>query len=46
MPGNAFDQAIKELSGERPRIAPPGRNGVVAFAVSGAIRAPISGLFV
>ena len=35
--GNAFDQAIKALSGERPRIAPPGRNGVVAFAVSGDI---------
>lgn len=38
--GNAFDTAIKELSGERPRIAPPGRNGVVAFAVSGAISSP------
>ena len=38
--GNAFDQAIKGLSGERPRIAPPGRNGVVAFAVSGAISSP------
>ena len=38
--GNAFDAAIKELSGERPRIAPPGRNGVVAFAVSGAISSP------
>lgn len=38
--GNAFDQAIKELSGERSRIAPPGRNGVVAFAVSGAISSP------
>ena len=38
--GNAFDAAIKELSGERPRIAPPGRNGVVAFAVSGAIPSP------
>ena len=38
--GNAFDQAIKELSGERPRIAPPGRNGVVALAVSGAISSP------
>ncbi len=38
--GNAFDQAIKELSGERPRIAPPGRNGVVAFAVSGDISSP------
>ena len=36
----AFDQAIKELSGERPRIAPPGRNGVVAFAVSGDITSP------
>ncbi len=38
--GNAFGQAIKALSGERPRIAPPGRNGVVAFAVSGDITSP------
>lgn len=38
--GNAFDQAIKALSGERPRIAPPGRNGVVALAVSGVISSP------
>ena len=38
--GNAFDEAIKALSGERPCIAPPGRNGVVAFAVSGAISSP------
>lgn len=38
--GNAFDEANKALSGERPRIAPPGRNGVVAFAVSGAISSP------
>lgn len=38
--GNAFDQAIKGLSGERPRIAPPGRNGVVAFAVSGDVTSP------
>ena len=38
--GNAFDEAIRALSGERPRIAPPGRNGVVAFAVSGAISSP------
>lgn len=38
--GNAFDQAIKALFGERPRIAPPGRNGVVAFAVSGDITSP------
>ncbi len=38
--GNAFDEAIKALSGERPRIAPPGRNGVVAFAVSGDIYEP------
>lgn len=37
---NAFDEAIKALSGERPRIAPPGRNGVVALAVSGAISSP------
>lgn len=38
--GNAFDEAIKALSDERPRIAPPGRNGVVALAVSGAISSP------
>lgn len=38
--GNAFDEAIKALSGERPCIAPPGRNGVVALAVSGAISSP------
>ena len=38
--GNAFDQAIKALSGERPRIAPPGRNGVVAFAISGDMASP------
>lgn len=38
--GNAFDEAIRTLSGERPRIAPPGRNGVVALAVSGAISSP------
>lgn len=37
---NAFDQAIKALSGERPRIAPPGRNGVVAFAVSSDVTTP------
>ena len=37
---NAFDQAIKALSGERPRIAPPGRNGVVAFAISGDMASP------
>lgn len=38
--GNAFGEAIRALSGERPRIAPPGRNGVVALAVSGAISSP------
>lgn len=38
--GNAFDETIRALSGERPRIAPPGRNGVVALAVSGAISSP------
>ena len=38
--GNAFDTAIKALSAERPRIAPPGRNGVVAFAVSGDVTSP------
>lgn len=37
---NAFDQVIKALSGERPRIAPPGRNGVVAFAVSSDVTTP------
>lgn len=38
--GSAFDQAIQALSGERPRIAPPGRNGVVALAVSGDMTSP------
>ena len=38
--GDAFDAAIKALSGARPRIAPPGRNGVVAFAVSGELESP------
>lgn len=38
--GGAFDDAIKALSAERPRIAPPGRNGVVAFAVSGDVTSP------
>lgn len=38
--GSAFDQAVKALSGERPRIAPPGRNGVVALAVSGDMISP------
>ena len=35
--GNSFRNAD---TGERPRIAPPGRNGVVAFAVSGDITSP------
>lgn len=38
--GNAFTQAIGALSAKRPRIAPPGRNGVVAFAVSGEVSSP------
>lgn len=38
--GDAFSDAIKTLSGSRPRIAPPGRNGVVAFAVSGEASSP------
>ena len=40
--GNAFDEAIKALSGERPRIAPPGRNGVVALRFRVSSRAPMS----
>lgn len=38
--GSAFTQAIEALSAERPRIAPPGRNGVIAFAVSGETSSP------
>lgn len=38
--GSAFDEAIRALSGARPRIAPPGRNGVVAFAATGEEESP------
>ena len=33
--GSAFEQAISALSGKRPRIAPPGRNGCIALGVGG-----------
>lgn len=36
----AFDQAIGALSVERPRIAPPGRNGCIAFVVALETDAP------
>lgn len=35
--GNIFEQAMDYLASKRPKIAPPGRYGCVAFAVSGEI---------
>lgn len=40
--GSAFDEALSVLEGKRPRIAPPGRDGVVAFVVSGEAASPDS----
>ena len=37
---DAFEDALSVLEGERPRIAPPGRDGCVALAVSGEIDSP------
>ena len=37
-----FEEAIAGLSGKRPRIAPPGRDGCVAVVVSGKAEAPSS----
>ncbi len=38
--GDAFDEALQILGSKRPRIAPPGRYGCVALAVSGQIASP------
>lgn len=38
--GDSFEEALSALAGERPRIAPPGRNGCVSLVVSGAIGSP------
>lgn len=37
---NAFDEAIKVLMNKRPRIAPPGRNGCIAFVAADEADAP------
>lgn len=37
---SAFDKALEALSTRRPRIAPPGRYGVVAVVASGDISSP------
>lgn len=36
----AFDEALSALSGKRPRIAPPGRNGCLSLVVSEPIASP------
>lgn len=38
--GDAFDEALSVLSTKRPRIAPPGRYGVVSLVVSGELSSP------
>ena len=38
--GDAFEDALSVLAGKRPRIAPPGRNGCVAFVTSGEFMSP------
>lgn len=38
--GNAFDEALSTLATKRPRIAPPGRYGVVALVASGEAASP------
>ncbi|MBE6468667.1 MAG: hypothetical protein E7001_01560 [Coriobacteriaceae bacterium] len=38
--GGSFEDALAALVGKRPRIAPPGREGCVAVAVSGELPAP------
>ena len=38
--GDAFEDALSVLAGKRPRIAPPGRDGCVAFVTSGAVSPP------
>lgn len=38
--GYAFEEALSSLSAARPRIAPPGRNGCLGFAVTGGAASP------
>lgn len=38
--GSAFEEALSVLASRRPRIAPPGRYGVVSLVVSGELTAP------
>lgn len=37
---DVFGEAIGALAGKRPRIAPPGRNGCVAFVVADELESP------
>ena len=37
---DAYETALATLSGSRPRIAPPGRDGCVALVVSGEVDSP------
>ena len=37
---SAFEEAILGLSGKRPRIAPPGRDGCIALVVASATQTP------
>lgn len=38
--GSSFEEALSELGGRRPRIAPPGRFGCVAIVAAGPLAAP------
>ncbi len=38
--GESFEEALSVLAGKRPRIAPPGRDGCVAFVVTGETVSP------
>lgn len=38
--GHAFEEAISVLSGGRPRIAPPGRDGCIALVVAAKTESP------
>lgn len=40
--GDVFEDAIQALSGKRPRIAPPGRNGCVALVAADELEPPES----
>lgn len=40
--GDVFEDAIQALSGKRPRIAPPGRNGCIALVAADELEPPES----